>query len=464
MDVADFLKRRMGQDELQKFYHRLFEKIREIDKKLNIFVTMADEGSAPKTSKGKLAGLPVSVKDCICVKGMQSSAGSKILEGWAPPYDATAVARVKAEGGFIIGKTNQDEFGFGTFCTNSGYGIPKNPWDMERVCGGSSGGTAALTAALDMPHIALAQSTGGSISCPAAWCGVFGLTPTYGLVSRYGLIDYANSLDKIGIMARDIDGIKVMLDIIAGKDKRDPTTAKAKLNKPKKIKRVALPKEYLDAADDDVENAVWDAAKMLERNGAECEEVSLKLLKYHIPAYYIIACSEASTNLAKFCGMRYGKEGVIAGDFNEYFSAIRGAYFGEEAKRRIILGTFARLAGYRDKYYLKALQVRAEIIKEFKTILKHYDMLLSPTMPTIAPKFSEIAGLSPLQQYQMDILTVGPNLAGLPHLNVPFTFHNNLPVGVHLIGNHWDDMLLLEAAKKFNIKLRVPNIPIVNEI
>ncbi len=453
MKVADFLKEEI---ELESFYEKLFKRLKILDKKLNLFVDLAKDVRSERT--GKLKGLPVSAKDCICVKGLQSSAGSKILNGWIPPFDATVVSRIKQENGVIIGKTHQDEFGFGTFCVNSGYAVPKNPWDPERCCGGSSGGAAALTAALDLPHLALAQSTGGSISCPASWCGVFGLTPTYGLVSRWGLIDYANSLDKIGVMAREPEGLEILLKIIAGRDDLDPTTALSHLEPAGKLKRIAVPKEYLEAAEEPVRKAVRDFCQKLESEGIELQEISLKLVKYHLPAYYLIACSEASTNLAKYCGMRYGAEEDISGDFNEYFSEVRSKYFGEEAKRRIILGTFARLAGYRDRYYLKALQVRAEIIKEYKTVFKNFDLILSPTMPCLPPRFSELSALSPLQQYQMDILTVGPNLAGLPHLTMPIGLLKGLPVGIQLTAEHWKELGLIEFAKRFQVELKYPEV------
>jgi aspartyl-tRNA(Asn)/glutamyl-tRNA(Gln) amidotransferase subunit A len=441
--------------DIKDFYSKLFLKIKELDKKYNFFITIAEKQALDCVKKirrnGKLAGLPISVKDCICTNGIQSTAGSKILQGYVPNFDATAVKKIKNESGIIIGKTNQDEFGFGTFCINSGFSIPKNPHDPTRCCGGSSGGAAGLVAALNFPHIALAESTGGSISCPSAWCGVTGLTPTYGLVSRYGLIDYACSLDKIGLIGKKVEDIALGLSVISGYDPLDSTSINKKpenylqyLSNIKDIK-IGIPKEYFDAAEPEIRKLIWLGIKKFEDYGAKYDEVSLQMTKYALSAYYIIACSEASSNLAKFCGMRYGVEEKIEDNYSEYFSKIRTKYFGREAKRRILLGTFARMAGYRDRYYLKAMQVRALVIKEFKQIFKKFDVLIAPTMPNIAPKISDIEKLTPIQQYAMDILTVGPNLAGLPHLSIPCGNLKGMPVGLHIIGDHLQEGKILQV-------------------
>jgi len=302
--------------------------------------------------------------------------------------------------------------------------------------------------------MALAESTGGSISCPASFCGVVGLTPTYGLVSRWGLIDYANSLDKIGVIGKKVEDTALMLDVIAGQDKKDFTSVRRKGNYSKSLKgdvkglKIGVPREYFgEGVDKDVSKAVMDAVGKLENLGARIVRVSLPMTKYVVSAYYIIACSEASTNLAKFCGMRYGKEESIVGDYNRYFSKVRGEYFGEEAKRRLLLGTFSRMAGYRDKYYLKAMQVRTKIIQDFKLAFKRCGVLVSPTMPVIAQKFSEIEKLIPVQQYMMDVLTVGPNLAGIPQLSVPCGLVKGMPVGMHILGDHLEERKVLEVGK-----------------
>ena len=302
-----------GNIELRGFYSDLVEELKTLKRKYELLSSVEN---IPEVfaREGKLANLPVSAKDCICVKGVQSAAGSRILEGYRPPFDATCVEHVKVHGGIVIGKTNQDEFGFGTFSVNSGFGIPKNPMDPERCCGGSSGGAAGLTAVLDMPHVALAESTGGSISCPASFCGVAGLTPTYGLVSRYGLIDYANSLDKIGTMGKTVEDAAFLLSYIAAHDPKDSTSLPVKhrdytavLDAGVKGMKLGIPKEYFgEGVDRRVSEQIMETIEGLKDMGANVEEVSLPNTGYALPAYYLIACSEASTNLAKFCGMRYG--------------------------------------------------------------------------------------------------------------------------------------------------------------
>lgn len=408
----------------------------KINKEYNYFNYLPKEIKEGKS--GKLKGYSVSIKDCICVKGMESAAGSEILKGYNPVFNATVVDRIIKEGGSIIGKTSQDEFGFGSFSINT-KNIPKNPFDKTRTCGGSSGGAAGITQKAEFKHIAISESTGGSIACPASFCGVIGYTPTYGLISRYGLIDYANSLDKIGIMAKNINEIELMLNIIKGHDKKDSTSLNLNLNPPK-TKKIAVIKESLNI-DKNVKDLVLSKLDNYEL-------VSLPLVeKYALNCYYILAMAEASTNLAKYCGMRYGASEELKGDFNEYFSEVRSKYFGKETKRRIILGTFTRMAGYRDAYYLKAAKIRRLIIEEYKKLFKKYDLLVSPTMPVIAPKFDEIKKLTPLENYMMDILTVGPNVAGLPHISYNAGFKDKMPVGIMYIADHMNDLNLIEVGK-----------------
>jgi aspartyl-tRNA(Asn)/glutamyl-tRNA(Gln) amidotransferase subunit A len=432
----------------------VLDKAREIQKKYSPFITLNEKAKLSKT-KGKLSGMAISVKDNICTAGIQTTAGSKILEGYIPPFNATCVEKILKEGGFILGKTAQDEFGFGTFSVNCAYGIPKNPLDTSRSCGGSSGGASCLTAAADFPHIAIAESTGGSISCPAAFTGTVGLTPTYGRVSRWGLIDYANSLDKIGCIGKTVKDVALLLSVISGKDEYDSTVLDAQEDFTKYLKnsvkgmKIGVPKEYFENVDKKITKAVWDAIKKLEALGASYKEVSLPHTKYSLPAYYIIAMAESSTNLAKFCGMRYGLHLPLQGNFDEYFSVVRERGFGEEAKRRIILGTFARMAGFRDAYYLKALKVRTKVIEDFKQAFKKFDVLAAPTMPVIAPKFSEIEKLQPIEHYMMDILTVAPNLAGIPMISVPAGKVDGMPVGLHLIGDHLQEGKIIQVAHAF---------------
>ncbi len=448
ISVSEFLQRSEGggidyQDFIQAFREEL-----STWKKHNFLRIESEMRCDPKAD---LYGLPISVKDCICVEGVESCAGSGILKGYVPPFSATAVQRIADEGGNIIGKTNQDEFGFGTFSTNSAYGVPKNPHDAERTCGGSSGGSGGLTAALKMPHISLAESTGGSITAPAAFCGVVGLTPTYGLVSRYGLIDYANSLDKIGPITKSVADAALALSIIAGHDKRDMTSLPAaRTNYMKHLDEgpkmtIGVPKEYFHNVDDGIEKAVWTAVKKLESEGASYKEISLPHTKYSLASYYIIATSEASTNLARYCGMRYGLYNKLEGNFNEYFSGVRTEGFGAEAKRRIILGTFARMSGYRDQYYIKAMKIRTLVIEDFRKAFRQCDVLAAPSMPIMPPKFSDIEKLTPAQQYQMDVLTVPANLAGIPAISVPC----GKMTGLHILGNHMQEGSVIRAAAAY---------------
>jgi aspartyl-tRNA(Asn)/glutamyl-tRNA(Gln) amidotransferase subunit A len=399
-------------------------------------------------NKGKLFGVPITVKDAICVKGLESKAGSKILEGYEPVFDADVIKKVKEEGAIILAKVTQDEFGFGTFSTNTEK-IPLNPFDNERSCGGSSGGSAGFTAYTSCYHISLGESTGGSIACPASFCGVQGFTPTYGLVSRNGLIDYSNSMDKIGAVARNIEDASLLLEVISGKDEGDSTNLGEKfVVEEKEVKKIAYVKEFVEACNKDVQEVFMKKIEELKKF-FKVEEVSLPLnVKYAMPAYYIIATSEASTNLAKLSGLRYGKQGDVEGKhFDDYFSEIRSENFTEEAKRRIILGTFARMSGFRDAYYLKAMKVRTKLINEYKKAFEEYDLLLHPTMPIISPKFLEIEKLSPLENYAMDLCTIPANLAGLPHLSINSGFVEKMPVGLMITANHLEEKKIYTLAK-----------------
>lgn len=452
--VKEYLEQtKAGDVSLDDFIAKVIEKSEKIQKKYSPFITINANPTKP-TKKGKIFGLPVSVKDCICTKGIQSTAGSRILKGYIPSFDATCVTKFKNEGGFVLGKTAQDEFGFGTFSVNCGYDIPKNPFDPERTCGGSSGGAACITAAADFPHIAIAESTGGSITAPAAFTGTFGLTPTYGRVSRWGLIDYANSMDKIGVIGKCTYDVALMFSIISGYDPLDSTSQNVPtedftkyLTKNIKGMKIGVPKEYFDeGVDERIVKLIWQKIKQMESLGATYEEISLPMTKYAIPAYYLLAVTEASTNLAKYCGMRYGLHKDLKGNFEEYFSKVREEGFGEEAKRRIILGTYARMAGFRDAYYLKALKVRTKIIQEFKQAFKKFDVLAAPSMPVLPLKFSEIEKLKPIENYMMDILTIAPNMAGIPMLSVPAGLINGLPAGLHLISDHFNESKLFQVS------------------
>lgn len=438
-------------DEKYGYFNAISEEL-AISQAAEIKKQLKNKDSSIKNKK--LLGVAISVKDGICVKGVETAAGSKILKGYFPLFDAFVIRRIKEEGGIIIGKTSQDEFGFGSFNVNVGIGfkIPKNPFDTQRSCGGSSGGAAGLAQKLEN-HIALGESTGGSIAVPAAFCGVIGLCPTYGRVSRHGLIDFGNSLDKIGTIGKNIEDAALLMSVMAGYDKNDSTSLNAKsedfgeyLEKPAGGMKIGIIKEVFgEGVDSCIREKILKAVGMLEDSGIKVVEVSMEMpMKYGLPAYYMISASEASTNLAKFCGMRYGKSEKLEGNFNEYFTKVRSKNFGDEAKIRIILGTFARMAGYRDAFYLKAMKVRTLIISEYKKAFRNVDALVTPTTSMLPPKFSEIEKLTPLQHYLSDLMTVSPNVAGLPHLSIPVGFEKKLPIGMMLISDHLQEGKLIQ--------------------
>lgn len=412
------------------------------------------------TAKGKLFGVFITVKDGICVEGVESCASSAILKGYKPVFNATVVKRCLDEGAIILGKTVQDEFGFGGFATNVGIGFhkPRNPHDTKRATGGSSGGAAGFTQKFSYPHLALGESTGGSIVNPASLCGVIGLCPTYGRVSRYGLIDYGNSLDKIGSLAKTPEDAALLLEVIAGEDAQDSTTSTESVtaysDAPASIQglRIGIVSDaFSDSIDNDVRKRVLEAVYQLEHHGARRIELSLPTsLECGIPTYFLLSTAEASTNLAKFCGIRYGAEENLTGQYNDYFSRVRSNHLGEEAKRRILLGTFARMAGYRDAFYTKAAQVRALIIQEYDCAFETVDVLITPTVPLVAPTFEDIKNMTPLQEYAIDQLTVGPNLAGLPHISIPCGTSDGLPVGMMIIGPHFGEHKILQVANAWH--------------
>ena len=408
-----------------------------------------------------LAGVFVTVKDAIVIKDEESTASSDILKGYIPVFNATVIKKIKDAGGIILGKTTQDEFGFGSFCTNVGknYVIPKNPFNVNHVAGGSSGGSAVITALFkkeQIPHISIAESTGGSIECPASFCGVIGFCPTYGKVSRNGLISYANSFDKIGLMSSDIDDILLGLNCISGKDSGDSTSVDSKqvsLEKyvTKKITIGVLKEAVSSIKNTDIKKQFEQAVSLLKKKGHTIKDVSLETtFLYGIPTYYILAMSEASTNLSALCGLRYGVQDVRSDEhFTDYFKRIRSTYFGDEAKRRIMLGTFTRMAGYRDAYYIKAAKIRTKIIEEYKAVLSECDVIISPSMPFTAPSFSNVTSLKPIEHYLADSMTVGPNLAGMPHASFPIGFDtSSMPIGLLATSNHFCEDVLLYFGKE----------------
>ncbi|MFB6211950.1 MAG: Asp-tRNA(Asn)/Glu-tRNA(Gln) amidotransferase subunit GatA [Halobacteriales archaeon] len=417
---------------------------------LNAFITRE---TIAGDDTGRLADTTVAVKDNISTDGVRTTCGSAMLEEYVPPYDATVVERLKAAGATIDGKTNMDEFGMGTTTETSAFGPTHNPVDPEHVPGGSSGGSAAAVAAGEV-DLALGTDTGGSIRCPAAFCGVVGIKPTYGVVSRYGLVAYANSLEQIGPIAPTVAEAAELLSVIAGPDDRDATTHD--IDDEPAYERAAdgnvdgmtigIPAELIEGVDDGVATQFDQALADLEAQGAETVEVSLPSLEHALAAYYVIAMSEASSNLARYDGVRYGVSGGFEGNWNDAFARSREAGFGEEVKRRILLGTYALSAGYHDKYYKKAQDARAWVKQDFDSAFEAADVLASPTMPTTAFELGESLD-DPLQMYLMDANTVPVNLANLPAISVPIgTADDDLPVGLQLIGAAFDEETIIRAA------------------
>ena len=406
-----------------------------------------DEGQAASP----LAGVPYGLKDNICSKGLETTCASKILGGFRPPYDATIVKKLNNAGMIMVGKTNMDEFAMGSTTETSYYKTTKNPWDLQRVPGGSSGGSAAAVAAREVPFT-IGSDTGGSIRQPAAYCGVTGLKPTYGAVSRFGLIAYGSSLDQIGPIAPTARDCAAVFDAISGYDEMDSTSmpleiqALANIEGGVKGMTIGIPKSYFgDGLCDEVRSKIEDAIKVLESEGANVEEFEFSMLDYAVPAYYIIASAEASSNLSRFDGVKYGFRSENAEGLRDVYLKTRTEGFGSEVKKRIMLGAFALSSGYYDAYYNKALQVKALIKQAFDGAFEKYDMILGPVAPTTAPKIGESLK-DPLAMYLSDIYTVSVNLAGLPGLSLPCGFDGEgMPVGMQLLGKAFDDAKLLRA-------------------
>ena len=416
----------------------------------------ADAARAKGEPLGKLSGVPVAVKDVLCTKGVRTTCSSRMLANFVPPYDAHAVARLKAEGAVVFGKTNMDEFAMGSSTENSAYHATRNPWDTARIPGGSSGGSAAAVAGCQAP-LALGTDTGGSIRQPAALCGIVGLKPTYGRVSRYGLIAFASSLDQVGPFAHDVTDCALLLEAIAGHDARDSTSVDEPVpaytrtvNDPVKGLRVGVPKEFFgQGLDAEVEAAVRGALKEYEKLGATLVDVSLPHSPYALAAYYIVAPAEASSNLARFDGMHYGHRTAAKGDLIATYSKSRGEGFGPEVQRRIILGTYVLSSGYKDAYYLKALKVRRLVKKDFDDAFEKCDVVMGPTTPTAAFKAGEKSD-DPLALYLSDVYTVSCNLAGIPGLSLPCGFtKTGLPIGLQLLGAPFAEEKLLRVARMY---------------
>lgn len=443
---------------LEDVIEKYLERIKKYDSELNAYITLNNNIS--KVDKNSiLAGAPLAIKDNICTKGLRTTCASRILEDYIPPYDATVIKKLKEAGAIILGKTNMDEFSMGSSTENSCFFPSKNPWDKSRVPGGSSGGSAVAVVAKEAAA-ALGSDTGGSIRCPASFCGAVGLKPTYGLVSRFGLIAFANSLEQIGPITRDVRDCALLMNIIAGYDEMDGTSINKKqedylmyLEKDVKNMKIGVLKEFFDeGTEEGVKKEVWNAIHLLENLGVKYEEVSLPIIKYALPAYYLIAMSEASSNLARYDGIRYGAriddEGL---DWSTAYSKTR-SLFGKEVKRRILLGTFALSAGYYEEYYLKALKVRTLIKREFEKLFKEYDAIVGPTMPCIAFKIGERKE-DPLAMYMTDVDTVPVNLAGIPAISIPCGFSNGLPVGFQIIAPPLMEGTLITIAKRLEEEL-----------
>ena len=444
----------------------IFSRIDAVEDKIGAYITVTRDKAVAdakavdeKISRGEkiqpLEGIPCAVKDNICTKGIKTTCASKILENFVPPYDATAYGKLAAQKPVLVGKANLDEFAMGGSTENSGFHVTRNPHNLDCVPGGSSGGSAAAVAACEAVF-ALGSDTGGSIRQPASFCGVVGLKPTYGRVSRYGLVAYASSLDQIGPITRDVTDCALVLNAIAGRDEMDSTSTSAavpdftkSLVADVKGLKIGLPKEYfVKGIDAEVESAVRSAAKKFESLGAQVTEISLPHTDYAISTYYLIAPAEAATNLERYDGVSYGAR-VDGADVVEMMTNTRTEKFGAEVKRRIMIGNYALSAGYYDAYYLKALKVRTLIQRDFVDAFKTVDLILAPTAPTAAFKIGEMVS-DPLKMYLQDVCTVPLNLAGLPGISIPCgVTKNNLPIGFQLIGKALDEATILRAAYSY---------------
>ena len=453
---------------LESYLKRIDEKEPEVQ----AFVTKNNDNALEKAEKidqkrnngevvSKLAGLPIGIKDNMCTKGEKTTCSSKMLENFVSPYNATVVEKINGEDMISLGKLNMDEFAMGGSTEYSYFHPTHNPWNLNKVPGGSSGGSAAAVAANLVPW-ALGSDTGGSIRQPSSLCGVVGLKPTYGLVSRYGLVAFASSLDQIGPITKDVEDSAILLNVIAGHDEKDSTSmnidkkdyTKALVKDVKGLK-IGLPKEFIgEGINDEVKQAILDSVEIYKRLGAEIEECSLNIGKESLATYYIIACAEASSNLGRFDGIRYGYRSEKFDNLREIYINSRTEGFGPEVKRRIILGTYVLSSGYYDAYYKKAQKVRTVIRNEYQKLFEKYDVILTPTSPTVAFGIGEKSN-NPLEMYLADICTVPVNIAGLPGISIPATVDKDgLPIGIQLVGKHFDEETILRAAYTFEQEVK----------
>jgi len=444
----------------------VFERIDQVEDKVGAYITLTKEQALKQAEAvdkkiaggeqiGMLAGIPGGIKDLLCTEGVQTTAGSKILEGFVPPYDATAVKKLKEAGFVLIGKQNEDQYGMGSSTENSAYKKTANPWDLQRVPGGSSGGGAAGLKAGEC-LFSIGTDTGGSIRQPSAFCGTTGLKVTYGRVSRSGVVAYASSLDTIGPIARNAYDAALILQVLAGADPHDSTTPPvavpnytADIDKSIKGLKIGLPKEcFVEGLDKQIEKIIMQGVDILRKQGAEIREVSLPHVKYALAAYYIIVMSEASANLARYDGIKFGHQSKDGKDLLEQYKKSRAEGFGEEAKRRIMLGTYALSAGYYDAYYLQAQKVRTLVKQDFEKALEEVDIMITPVTPDVAFKFGANSD-DPVQMYLEDVFTISINMAGVPALSLPAGFKDGLPVGMQIISKQFSEDLLLRVGHRF---------------
>jgi aspartyl-tRNA(Asn)/glutamyl-tRNA(Gln) amidotransferase subunit A len=455
-----------------EYINVLLDRIKEIDCKIHAYLTVSEDSALDKAREidkrvkkgdrlGRLCGVGMAIKDNICTKNTRTTCSSKSLSAFTPSYDATIIKWIKKEDAIILGKTNMDEFAMGSSTEYSCFGPTLNPSDSERVPGGSSGGSAAAVA-ISEATASLGSDTGGSVRCPASFCGVVGLKPTYGLVSRYGLIAYANSLEQISPITKDVKDLAILLGCIAGYDERDSTSLSVSkddyasfIGSDIKGLKIGIPKElFAHGTDEHVSKEVWNAIHKLEGLGASYTEISLDSLEYALASYYIIANSEASSNLARYDGIRYGfRLEDEVDDWSETFSKNRREAFGQEVKRRIILGTFALSAGFYNKYYLKAQKVRTLIKNDFQKALKEFDILASPTMPILPFKLGEKLK-NPLEMYMCDLDTVPANLIGAPAISIPCGTYNDLPIGIQFMAQPFNEASLIQVSYKLEGSLK----------
>lgn len=440
--------------DVQAFVTPLYEKALEEAK-------LSDSKRADGKKLSEFDGIPIGIKDNICTKGIKTTCSSKMLKNFVAPYDATVMEKLNEKGLINLGKLNMDEFAMGGSTENSAIHLTRNPWDLSRVPGGSSGGSAAAVAANEVPW-ALGSDTGGSIRQPASFCGVVGLKPTYGLVSRYGLVAFASSLDQIGPITKDVEDSAILLNLITGHDEHDSTSSsREKIDYTKALKKdvkgmkIGVPKEFFgEGIDSEVKEKLEKAIEKYKEMGAEVEEFSLNVAEYSLAAYYIIACAEASSNLGRFDGIRYGYRSENYSSLEDLFVNSRTEGFGDEVKRRIILGTYVLSSGYYDAYYKKAQQVRTLVTAEFEKAFAKYDVILTPTAPNVAFKIAS-KSKNPLEMYLADICTVSVNIAGLPGISIPVDVNSEgMPIGMQLIGNRFQEEKILNAAYAFEQEVK----------